>query len=177
MKKEIASHRFVFIAGTIIVAAISRLVPHIDNVTPVAAMALFGGAYLMDKRLAIIVPLLAMFVSDLFIGLSHGTLLFVYAGMVITSFIGIGIRKNPKMIPVALGSITSSAIFFILTNFGHWATFMGFAGGAAGLTGSYIAAIPFFRNSLWGDLIYNAVLFGAFSIAAKRFPLIATVKA
>lgn len=174
MKNTITTPRFIFITTTIIVTAISRVIPHFDNVTPVAAMALFGGACLSDKRLAIIVPLLAMFISDIFIGF-HNTLVYVYVGMIITSLIGIGMRNNIKTGNIFVGSVASSVIFYLITNFGYWATSMHFANGTTGLFQSYVDAIPFFRNSLLGDLCYNTVLFGVMGLASKRIP--ALVKA
>src|SRR3989442_15488674 len=64
--------RFAVLFGLVLVAAASRLVPHPPNLTPIAAMALFGGAYFPDKRAAFLVPLAAMFLSDLVLGLHRG---------------------------------------------------------------------------------------------------------
>ena len=91
MKTKILSPRFIFVGTALLVAAFSRLLPHLPNVTPVAAMALFGGAYLSNKRLAVVLPLLAMLLSDGLMQLIngqgfHNTMLYVYAGFVLTSF-------------------------------------------------------------------------------------------
>lgn len=165
--------RFIFVASAIIVAAISRILPHFDNVTPVAAMALFGGAYLNDRRLAILLPLLTMLISDMFIGF-HNTMIYVYVGMIATSLIGISIKNNIKVQSVLVGSIASSVIFFIISNFGVWAS-GGFFSGITGLTETYVLGIPFFRNSLLGDLFYSGVLFGAFELATRRIPALAKI--
>src|SRR3989304_3347283 len=106
----------------IIVAAVGlRLLPHIPNFTPIGAMALFGGAYL-DKRLAILLPLSAMLLSDLFIGFySPVVMLSVYGSFVLIGLIGMWLRggKSPKNI--LLASISSSVLFFLITNFAVWA--------------------------------------------------------
>ena len=98
----------------IVVAAMFRLMPHFPNVTPITAMALFSGVYLTNKKLAFIIPILAMFISDLFLGFSSITL-FVYAAFILVSYIGISSKK------VSIKTILLSSIgFFIITNFGHW---------------------------------------------------------
>ena len=110
-KKTSAS--FIFIASTILIAAASRLFPHIPNFTPIAAMALFGGVYFSDKRLAIVLPLIAMILSDIAIQLIYGwgfhdTIIYVYVAFILTSFIGIMLRTKVGLLSVASGSIISS---------------------------------------------------------------------
>jgi len=180
MKTNILNPRFVFITSAIFIVAASRLFPHIPNFTPLAAMALFGGAYLSNKRMAFIVPLIALFVSDVAMQLLfgwgfHNTMIYVYLGFALTTMIGMLIRKNISVKSIAVGSVASSVVFFILTNFGYWAA-NGFFMGAAGLNISYIEAIPFFATSLFGDLFFNAVLFGSFYLAQTKYPVLVTSK-
>ena len=165
--------RFIFITAAICVAAISRVFPHIPNFTPIAAMALFGGAYLKDKRLAFIVPMAAMLLSDLFIGF-HNTMIYVYAAFAFTTFIGLGLRKGVKVGTLFIASLASSVIFFLVTNFGVWAA-NGFQSGAIGMISTYVLGVPFFRMTLLGDLFYNTILFGAFYLAQLRFPKLAKI--
>jgi len=154
-----------FIApALIIIAAVGlRLVPHMPNFAPIGAMALFGGAYL-DKRLAILLPLAAMLVSDFFIGFySPVVMLSVYGSFVLVGLMGMQLRnrKNPKN--VTLAAITSSILFFLITNFAVWAA-GSYSRGLEGLLASYIAGIPFFRGTLLGDLFYTVLFFGGFEL-------------
>ncbi len=148
--------------------AMFRLLPHPPNVSPVAAMALFGGAYFVDKRMAFIVPFLALLFSDLIIGL-HNTMLFVYAGVALTVFIGMKIQSNIKPVTVAVSAVVASVLFFLLTNFGSWAVGGLYPISMNGLMQAYVAGIPFFQNSLLGDLGFVAVMFGGFSLLQDRF--------
>lgn len=172
--KKILTPRFIFITTAILVASISRLFPHIHNFTPIAAMALFGGVYLKDKRLAIIVPLLAMFLSDSILELTtgwgfHNTIGYVYASFILTSIIGLFVRPNTNVQTILAASVASSVLFFTITNFGVWAS-CGMVGGPAGLGTTYVLGIPFFAPTLLGDLFFNALLFGAFYLAQRRIP-------
>lgn len=176
MTNKIFSPRFIFITTAILVAAISRLFPHIPNFTPIAAMALFGSVYMTDKRLAFVVPLIAMLISD--IGLEiisgwgfHNTLIYVYISFALTSLIGLMVRNKVSVISITTASIISSVLFFIITNFGVWAA-GGFQLGLAGLTTTYALGIPWFAPTLLGDLFFNGVLFGAFYLAQRRYPVL-----
>ena len=176
MKSKIFTPRIIFITSAILIAAVSRLFPHIPNFTPIAAMALFGGVYFSDKRLAFVIPLIAMFLSDAAMQLIYGwgfhnTMIYVYIGFILTSAIGMIVRRNVTILSVAAGSITASILFFIITNFGVWAT-SGFTMGIAGLNATYIMGIPFFAPTLAGDLFFNSILFGAFYLAQIKFPVL-----
>ncbi len=176
MKSKTFTSRFIFITSAVLLAAVSRLFPHIPNFTPIAAMALFGGVYFSDKRLAFIIPLIAMLISDIAIQLLfgwgfHSTIIYVYAAFVLTSIIGIMVRRNVSILSVAAGSIISSILFFIITNFGFWAS-TGCQMGVSGLNTAYLMGVPFFAPTLLGDLFFNSVLFGAFYFAQKRYPIL-----
>ncbi len=176
MKSKIFTPRTIFITSAIVLAAISRLLPHIPNFTPIAAMALFGGAYFSDKRFAVIVPLIAMFLSDAALELItgwgfHNTMVYVYIGFILTSIIGMRVSRNVSIGSVAAGSILSSVLFFIITNFGFWAA-SGFQMGVAGLNASYIMGLPFFGPTLAGDLFFNSILFGSFYLVQLKYPVL-----
>lgn len=146
----------------IIGGALMRLLPHAPNFAPIAAMALFGGTYL-NKKYAIILPLAAMLVSDLFIGF-HDTMIYVYGAFVLTGFMGIYLRKHKNFKNVIGASLFSSILFFLITNFGVWAQGM-YARDITGLWQSYVMGLPFFRSTLLGDLFYVGVFFGTYEIA------------
>jgi hypothetical protein len=174
MKTKLLTPQFIFVSTAIAIGAVSRLLPHIDNFTPIAAMALFGGAYITNKRLAFIIPMLAMVLSDAAMQLIYGwgfhnTIGYVYLAFVLTTAIGIYIGKNTSVKSIAMGSLVSSILFFIITNFGYWAA-TNFQMGIAGLNAAYIAGIPFFRATMLGDLFYNTIFFGAFYLAQSRIP-------
>lgn len=180
MTNKIITPRFLFIAAAIFVAAISRLFPHIPNFTPIAAMALFGAVYFDNKITAVFIPLVTMVLSDIALELItgwgfHNTIVYVYSAFLITSFVGFWVKRNTNIQTIAVGSITSSALFFIITNFGVWAA-GGFAGGLAGLNITYVMGIPYFAPTLIGDVFFNAILFGTFYIAQRRFPVLIRIK-
>lgn len=177
MESKIFTPRLIFISSAVLFAAISRLLPHIPNFTPVAAMALFGGAHLKNKKLAFIIPLVAMFTSDLIMELIssngfHNTFIYVYISFIITSYIGILCSRNIKPINIVTASFASSLLFFIITNFGVWAS-TGMLNGINGLSTTYVLGIPFFGQTLTGDLFYNIILFGSFYLAQQKFPVLA----
>lgn len=145
----------------------SRLVPHPPNVTAVAALALVGGLYL-GKRTALLVPLAAMVVSDAVLGF-HGLMAYVYVGFVFTGVVGMLLRSAPRIPALIGGSLTASIVFFLLTNAGVWITGDGltYPRTAEGLLECYTAALPFFGNSLAGDLLYSGLLAGVFEGARR----------
>jgi len=176
MKSTIFTPRFIFITTAILVAAISRLFPHIPNFTPIAAMALFGSVYFTDKRLAFIVPLIAMLISDIALEMItgwgfHNTLVYVYISFALTSAIGLLVKNSVSVISITIASIISSLLFFIITNFGVWAA-AGFQLGFGGLVMTYTLGIPYFAPTLVGDLFFNGVLFGAFYLAQRKYPVL-----
>lgn len=140
----------------------ARLLPHPANFAPISAIALFGALYL-PKRLAVIVPLAAVVASDLIIGFySLPIMASVYGSFVLTSLIGLLIRNRRTFGTVVLATLSSSVLFFLITNAAVWAFGTMYPHTGAGLIQSYVMAIPFFRNSLLGDLFYTAVLIGGF---------------
>ena len=176
MKSNRLSARFLFITSAIFLAAISRLFPHIPNFTPIAAMALFGGAYFTDKRVAFVLPLIIMFITDCILELTtgwgfHNTLIYVYIGFILTSVIGMYIKRNLHIQTIFAGSILSSALFFAITNFGTWAA-NDAQSGISGLATTYILGVPFFAPTLLGDLFFNGILFGAFYAAERKLPIL-----
>ena len=155
------------ISAIIFALALFRLLPHWPNVSPVAAMALFGGAYFADKKMAFIVPFVALFLSDLILGL-HNTMVFVYAGFALTVAIGLLLKNRVNVTNTAFAAVASSVLFFLLTNLGVWMTSGLYAKSAAGLMQAYAAGIPFFQNSLLGNLVFSAVIFAGYAFLQKN---------
>ncbi len=170
MENKLFTSRMMFVLTAIIVAAVMRLLPHWPNFTPVAAIAIFGGAYINRKALAFILPIAAMLISDLIIGF-HSTMVAVYLGMIASVGIGMMLRNRVKAGNVAIASVSSSLVFFLITNFASWYTgLMPYTRDFAGLLQAYAAGIPFFNSGLVGDLFYSAVIFGSFYLVSRRVP-------
>src|SRR5579859_6382099 len=163
--------RWVVLGSMILAAAASRLIPHPPNVAPITAMALFGGAYLTDKRLAFLMPMAALFLSDLVLGL-YGHMEVVYGSFALVALLGLSLRKRRTPLRVAGTALASSVLFFITTNFGVWAFDALYPKTVSGLMACYLAAIPFFRNTLAGDALYTTVLFGGFALAQQWLPVL-----
>lgn len=148
----------------ILTAVVLRLVPHVPNFAPVAALALFGGAYL-KKKWAIILPILAMLISDYFIGFySWKVMLSVYLSFVLVGLIGLLVRRHKTLLTVIGGTLAGSVLFYLITNFAVWAFGAMYPHNFGGLIASYVAAIPFFRGTLLGDFFYVGLLFGSYEL-------------
>ena len=115
--------RFGVLAGMVLLAALSRLLPHPPNFTPIAAMALFGGAYFVNKRTAFAVPLLALVVSDIGLTFTMGYEFFttmrivIYGCFAVITMIGFLLRSRVKVLNVVLASLSGAVLFFVITNF------------------------------------------------------------
>ncbi len=171
MKDSTNNTRFFLLAGLIILAALTRLIDHPANISPIMAIAIFGGALFDNKKIAFVAPLVAMFLSDLFLGFSMISI-FVYSGFVIGIFIGFLLKRNIKVRNIIIASLSGSVVFFLLTNLGSWMIDPMYQPlSVESLMRSYTLAIPFFRNSVLGDIVYVAVLFGSYSLATRFLPL------
>ncbi len=159
--------RFIYLIALVGLAAISRLIPHPPNVTPVAAMALFGGAAFADRRLAFLLPAVALLLSDLIIGF-HSQMLIVYGCFAVTVGFGLYLRARPGFIALGVVTLGSSLLFFLATNFGVWLLDGLYAHTLNGLVSCYVAALPFFRNSLLGNAFYVVLLFGLSGLLSLR---------
>ncbi len=150
-------------------AVVSRVVPHPPNVAPITALALFGAVYL-DKRYAFIIPMGAMLVSDWFIGFYSG-MIWVYGSFMLIGCVGLLLRNHLTPTRVIGSSLVGSVLFFTITNFGVWVSSqVSYPHTLAGLGTCYLAAIPFFRNTVLGDLVYVGALFGLYELLARAIP-------
>jgi hypothetical protein len=164
--------RLIALLSAILVAAALRLVPHPPNFSPIDAMALFSGAYLGRRALAFAAPLGALLLSDLVLGFYHGQAT-VYFSVALIVMIGMAALTRRSALRVGAAAIASSILFFVITNFGMW-LFSGFYPRTfPGLEACYIAAIPFFQNTIAGDLFYAVLLFGGFRLAELLMPRLA----
>jgi hypothetical protein len=167
--------RFIMLATMILAAAASRLIPHPPNFTPIAAIALFGGAQFAFKRAAFLVPLTAMFLGDLVLGL-HARIPVIYGCFALIVCLGFWLREQRSAGRIIVAALAGSVLFFVITNFAFWASTSLYPKTVAGLAECYVAAIPFFRNTLAGDLFFTTVLFGGLALAEWRLPRLREIR-
>lgn len=158
-------------------AAATRLLPHPYNFTCITALALFGGAHFSDRRLAFAVPLLALALSNVALGViwSWSSLAYAphswvqYASFALIVPMGLALRGRAGLVRTAGTTLAASTMFYVVSNFGVWLFDGLYAKTVAGLMECYVAAIPFFGNALAGDVFYTGLLFGGFHLLESRF--------
>jgi hypothetical protein len=153
-------------ALTLILLGVStRFLPHPANFTALGAIAIFSGIYL-PRKWALCLPLAAMFLSDIFLGFySWPIMLSVYAGFAIMGLIGMAVKKRKNAGTILAGTLLGSVIFFLLSNFSVWAFGSWYEHSLSGLYQCFFLALPFFKNSLIGDLFYAGILSGSYELA------------
>jgi len=161
--------RLIALLSAIAVTAALRLVPHPPNFSPIDAMALFSGAYLGRRALAFTAPLGAMLLSDWILGFYSGVWI-TYIAVAVVVPIGWLLLQRRSPARVGVAAVSSSIAFFLISNFGTWALSGMYAHNLAGLGACYVAAIPFFQNTVAGDLFYAVLLFGGFALAEQLAP-------
>ena len=140
--------RIVF--GLVILALLTRFLPHPPNFAPITGIALFTGFNFTNKRLALFVPLFCMLITDIFLGF-HSLVPIVYCCFILISFIGFKAKSLSFLIV-----LSASVSFFIISNLGVW--YLSYPKDLNGLINCFVLAIPFFINTLAGDLFYTAIL-------------------
>jgi hypothetical protein len=170
MPEETNMHnpRLTTLVMMIMAAAATRLIPHPPNLTSVTALALFGGAYFSNRTLAFVVPLTALLVSDFILGF-YRHMEIPYLSFALIVCIGFQLQERRTAPRIAGAALLSALVFFVVTNFGVWAFNAWYPKTFSGLVACYVAATPFFRNTLLGDLMYTAILFGGFRLLESRF--------
>lgn len=172
------------ISAIIVIAALSRLLfVLIPNFSPIGAIALFGAAHFSKKYLAFLIPIAAMWMSDLLINnviyprmfpdfydgaFAWGISWWVYGSFIAVVLLGFVLLKKVKIKNVLLASVLTAIVFFLVTNFGVWAGGAMYPNTASGLLLCYGAAVPFFWNTLLSNLLFSAVLFGGYEWAKGR---------
>lgn len=155
----------VFIISLIFIAILSRFLPHPPNFTPIAAIALLSSKGFSNRWIVFLIPMVSLFISDLFIGL-HATIPFVYASFLLIALLGMFVKK------INVGTVLlSSSVFFLVSNFGVWAIHYPIS--VEGLIQCYTLALPFFLNTIMGDMVYGALLIYPFYALQRRNWLVA----
>ena len=169
---------FYFVIGLILIASFSRIIPHYPNFTPIIAISLFGGKYFKNRTLAFFLPVFILWLSDLvinnFILDYYKTFTFIYPGfywqyfsILFISFMGRYYLEKISVFKLIVISISSSLVFFILSNFGVFISSSIYSKDFNGLLICYIAAIPFFYATLASSIIYTFSLFGVYEYILK----------
>lgn len=164
------------LVAMIVMAAATRLLPHPPNMTAMTALALFGGALFADKRLAFALPLAVLLITDLALGViwswspmavgPHMEVQYIAFAMIVG--LGFTLRQNHGIVRTGVTAVLASMLFFVVSNLGTWAFESLYPKTFAGLVECYVAAIPFWRNTLLGDLLYTAILFGGFHLLERN---------
>jgi hypothetical protein len=187
MKTQKINLRFSVLTALILLCAFSRIIPHMPNFSPLGAIGLFGVAHFTKKWQAFLIPIAATWLSDLFInnviyGQYYPSFTWFYQGFywqygsyLLITLAGIFILKKINPQTVIIGALTSTTIFFLVSNFGCWIGSNTYPQNIAGLITCYAAGIPFLKGTLLGDLFYSGVLFGAFALATYKFPVLRKV--
>ena len=178
MKELRNSNHYPFILGLIILGIMTRFLPHPPNFTAVGAVGLFGAAYIKKKWLAVAIPLICLWISDLVLNnvvfaiyydnFSLFGNIWVYLGFIATGLIGVSLLKKIRTKNIFLSVILSSIAFYLISNFGVW---IGSAGlypkTFLGLIMCYVAGLEFFLNSFLGNAFFAVVMFGSYEWILK----------
>ena len=154
------------ITGFIILGVLTRIIPHPPNFTAVGAVALFGGALFSNKKLSFLIPIFIMLISDLILGYSMN--LAVYIGFMIMVCCGFLLKQNQNGFRIINITILGSLIFFIVTNFSVFLTSSLYPKSIIGLLECYTLAIPFFLNTIIGNIIYSLIMFYGFNAIKSK---------
>ncbi|QEC51634.1 hypothetical protein EDD80_102158 [Anseongella ginsenosidimutans] len=179
----------IVLSGIILTAALSRIIPHGWNFTPVGAMALFGSAYYASRWMAFLVPLASLWISDVVLNntihaaytegfsLFHSSMIGVYLAFIAVTLTGILLLRKVRVTSVLLAAVAGAVVFWLIVDFASWMwdplyrTL--YPGSLSGLLACYAAGFPFFLKMLLGNLVYSALLFGVFELLRRRVPVLA----
>ncbi len=166
--------QFGFLVAIILIVAFSRIIPHMPNFSPLAAIGLFGAAHFDKKWKAFLIPIAATWVSDLFINnviyaqyypkftWFYEGFYWQYASYLLITISGLAIFNKINTFKVLKGAVASTLIFFLVSNFGCWIGSTLYPQNLGGLMSCYAAGIPFLKGTILGDLFYSGVLFGGY---------------
>lgn len=193
MKTKI-NPRFMVLLLLIVAAISTRFISEfkyssMSNFTPIGAIALFGGSYFSNKWKAILIPLISLFVSDLVInvffykgqfGIMYDGWYWIYASFIMMVFIGGWIIKEVSVKNVLLASVAAAFAHWLITDIG---VFLGgctdittgklYTQDLAGFVKCYVLALPYLKSMFFGTVFYSAMMFGAFELAKRKYPVLA----
>ena len=156
-----------WVAGLVMCLVLSRLIPHPPNFTALGAVGILAGATIRDCRMALLVPLVAMLISDAVLGF-HSSVVFVYAAVAGIVVLNRYFLQRITVSKLVVTSVITAGLFFLVTNFGAWLSHDMYPRTVNGLVQAYIAGIPFFRNTLVSTLLFTAISFGVVGIFSEK---------
>ncbi|MCX8080476.1 MAG: hypothetical protein N3F09_04475 [Bacteroidia bacterium] len=163
------------------ISCVARLIPHPWNFTPALAMAMFGGFVVAGRIWGILIPLLFVWISDLLVNnilyrnffnsfvWFYDGFYWQYGAYAMVALLSGIFLKASRLLWVIPSSILGSLLFFMISNFGVWATGNMYPKNFTGLMECYVAAIPFFKGTLGGTLAYSVILFGIYDWVKKKY--------
>lgn len=173
--KNIFTPRLAFVTVAVLLAALNRILPHPDNFTAIGGMALFAGACIPNRWLSLVLPLTIMLITDAIIGF-HNTMWAVYLSFAFITMLGWAMKNRQNVFTFIGFSLAASVIFFLITNAAMWV--VGFYTNEPllypttidGLPKAIMAGIPFFDKTLYSQLLYGGILFGAYHLVRTWKP-------
>ena len=151
----------------VLLAAMTRLIPHPPNFTPIIAIGLVSGAYITNRYFCFFIPICAMFISDIFLGFQN-LIYWVYGSLLLIPLLGMLLKSKVNIVNCILGCASGSIIFFIITNFGVWISSSYYPKTIEGILTCYTMALPFFANTLTSSLLYSAIIFSGSEYIVRK---------
>jgi len=155
------------IIGIIILLATARLLPHPPNFTPILGMAVFSGAIISKRLIAYLIPLAAMLLSDLYLGL-HSGIPIIYFSLAVCVLIGTFIEARVTILNSFLSISLGVLVFFLITNLMVWYGSGMYEFSISGLMTCYLMGLPFVQNTFISSLLYGMGAFLIYDIINKR---------
>jgi len=173
--------QYIVLSAIILLAALSRVIPHMHNFSPLGAMALFGSAHFGRRWMALGVPIAATWLSDLllnngvyarfyteFTWISPG-FYWTYGSYALIAMAGWVLLRKVTVGRVLGSAVLASLIFFAVSNLGCWVGSTMYPQTIGGLMTCYAAGSPFLQGTLSGDIFYSGLLFGLYHVLQNRW--------
>jgi hypothetical protein len=180
MIKKNINKDYIILISLVLIACFSRIIPHMPNFTPLGAIALFCSSYFRNKYYAFVIPIFSLWISDLvinniilkdyydsFIWFYPG-FIWQYSSFLLIAFIGLKTLKKRSFFRVLGITVTSSILFFVITNFGVWISSTIYPKDIIGLLACYTVALPFYSGTFFGFIFYSFFLFGTYEFYALK---------
>lgn len=163
--KLVKNNYYLFIT-LILIGILLRLLPHAPNMAPIGALALIA-SWRFSGIKTYIVPLGVLFLTDLYFGF-HTTMPWVYGSYALIVSLGALFKQRQSLTILVSLALASSTLFFLITNFGVWITGELYPKTIQGLIECYTLALPFFRNTLLGDIFYSTLFYVLIKYHAEK---------
>ena len=145
---------FFYLVLFVFILALTRIIPHPPNFTPILATAIMAPLLVKDRWYGILIPILAMFISDMIIGF-HPYQFVIYTTLLTISLVS---PMNKNYLALGFIALSGSVWFFITTNFAVWFLWDYYPKSIEGLLTCYTLAIPFFKNTLVSTILFTGLL-------------------